>query len=188
MGREPMTTGSCTPPEGPTTANAEIFPLIIRGWAGTGGPGTKAQAFQGCKLQIQNDLDLNNPKISTLQPINTPTSRSINLPHITPAKMSRKPPRGEYIETVSAFHFASVPIPDCAMLMRQCLQQSGHGQQSSAQSHPRGHPEHHARRKDSHPARSHDPRRPDPIPAVLVVLWGRPPEQHRCRNRSLLFP
>jgi hypothetical protein len=108
----------------------------------------------------------------------------------TAAKMSRRPPRGEYIETVSIAyvvllspeHTADAGVP-------------GHGQQSRAQGDARRHPKHHARRQDSHSARGHDPRRSRSIRPVLILdriffrrgRW-RTSQQHSCRDWALLLP
>lgn len=107
------------------------------------------------------------------------------------APMSRRPPRGEYIETVSApgRQFGSKSCPELSSRARR---HPGHRQQGGPQGQPSRHPEHHARRQDGDPARGHDPRRLDaPRPALLFcVRLGnrRARQQHGRVGWPVLLP
>lgn len=104
------------------------------------------------------------------------------------ATMSRRPPKGEYIETVRG------PSPKLTRSFYPGIKLTrsppGYRQQGRPQGEPRRHPEHHARRQDRHPARGYDSRRLDaPESTVLdLVRRRRTRQQHRRLHRAILFP
>ena len=133
--------------------------------------------------------------------------RRDNLPcHV--GTMSRKPAKGEYIETVSSLSSRPIPLiavqnnaPTLSLLPIPSPQtrkkrlhhsspqplKTGHRQQSLATLADHWDYEHHPWREDSHPGRGHHPRRPPAhIPAVQPQREAGEPRRRRHRQVLLL--